>query len=261
MQVKKICITLILSCTTLSAAAVESVKTGFESYRWREYVSNQNNVSPIETGTRLAATFNWREDGDRGLLWGYQGKLYFGRVRYDTFMQQSGEAVSTHTVYSGSSQEIQLMHRQDLGRVKFDYVSGFGLDGWQRMIATQGAYQTEEYRILFVRGGINIDQPVKSDEFHGGGGVKYPVWTSEDANLDTAGFTSNPKLSPGKSISLYAELGYRISNYFDLVGYYDSWRFKESPRVKAATADGRMYEIWQPKSSMDTVGLRMMYAF
>ena len=134
------------------------------------------------------------------------------------------------------------------------------MDSWQRSIDNNGHSQIEDFFIIYLRGGLNLERPAHVTGLHGGGGLKYPIYTWEDAHLDNQGYDSNPTLSPGKDISLYAELGYRISMRWDIVGYYDSWRFKQSNTVFASRG-GMMYGIYQPKSSMDAYGLRVMYSF
>ncbi len=214
----------------------------------------------------MRSTFNaeWTQDGDYGWLFAYRGKFYFGQVQYDTYYQVTHEPVSTTTQYIGAAHEAQIFHRTDGANYQLDYVGGLGLDRWQRAI---GNSQIEDFRIIYLRGGFNIDQPRHGAGLHGGGGLKYPVVTWEDAHLDSQGYSSNPILKPGKDISLYAQLGYRINTRWDVVAYYDSWRFKQSPKVTATSTteicNGILcvYDIWQPKSNMDAFGLRVMYSF
>ena len=250
---------LVLATFSTAAKAEWSVGGGLENYRWAETIADAP-LTPKETGLRLAANLKWTQDGDRGLLFGYRGKLYFGRVHYDTYTQQTYTPISTHTVYVGATHEGQLLYRTDAGNYKLDYVGGLGYDNWQRSIENNGFYQIESYSIFFLRGGINLDQLMHNPGFHGGGGLKYPFWTAENAHLNEQGYYSNPIITPGKDFSLYAELGYRISERWDVIGYYDSWRFKRSNTVSSDDSTGT-WLIWQPKSSMDTFGLRAMYSF
>ncbi len=239
-----------------TALAEWSSSAGVENYRWEESLAGSS-LTPKENGSRYALYLKWVEDGDSGLLYSYSGKLYNGRVPYDTYTQLSHTPVSTQSDYSGITHEGQLISRHYLGNYRLDYVGGVGWDSWRRTINTN---QIEDYSVWFLRTGISLDQPLQAAGFHGGGGLKLPFKTSEDAHLDSAGFNSNPQLAPGKSISLYAELAYRTGNYWDIVGYYDSWRFTQSEPVYA-TSGGSLYSIVQPQSSMNTFGLKALYSF
>ena len=241
-----------------TANAGWSIGTGLEYYLWQEFISDPP-LKPLETGVRNTVNVEWTQDSDYGWLFAYRGKLYFGQVHYDTYTQQTYTPVSTTTNYSGVAHEAQIFHRTDAANYQLDYVGGLGLDTWRRAI---GNSQVEDFLIIYLRGGFNLDQPGHGAGLHGGGGLKYPIMTREDAHLDSMGFSSNPILQPGKDISLYAQLGYRISARWDVVAYYDSWRFKQSPKVTSTKiSDGKLYDIWQPKSSMDAFGLRVMYSF
>ncbi len=242
------------------AQAESSIGGSIEDYHWQETIDNAP-LSPTEYGLRYAVHLKWVQDRERGLLFGYRGKLYAGKVHYDTFYQISGLPVATTTQYSGAIHEAQFSYRVNMANShKLDYVGGLGLDTWQRSIGNNGFKQIEDFLIVYVRGGITLDKFGKTPGFHGGGGLKYPLYTREDAHLDNQGYDSNPILTPGKDISLYAELGYRIGKDWDVLGYYDSWRFKRSNTV-IASRGGVLWEISQPQSSMDAYGIKAMYSF
>lgn len=245
-----------------AANAEWSIGAGLEDYRWQEFIAYPP-LTPREKGVRSTVNVEWTQDGDDGWLFAYRGKLYFGQVQYDTYYQAPPhEPVSTTTHYSGVAHEAQIFHRTAAANYQLDYVGGLGLDTWRRAIENNGGFQVEDFLIMYLRGGFNLDQPGHGAGLHGGGGLKYPIMTWENAHLDDMGFSSNPILQPGKDISIYAQLGYRISARWDVVAYYDSWRFKQSPKVTATKiSEGKLYDIWQPKSSMDAFGLRVMYSF
>ena len=88
--------------------------------------------------------------------------------------------------------------------------------------------------------------------------------TREDAHLYNSGYTTNPSLSPKSAVSGYAEFGYRINTRFDVVGYYDSWRFAQSANVttnKPSDPPGTYWLIYQPKSNMDALGAKLLISF
>lgn len=247
---------LIVLFTAPVARAEWDGGVGIEHYTWEEALQSPP-LTTRENGSRYALHLQWQENGDSGLLYGYRGKLYNGRVDYDTYTQIGYTPVSTYTDYSGMTHEGQLISRNYLGSYRLDYVGGLGWDSWRRAVSGN---QIEDYSVWFVRTGINVDQPAQGAGFHGGGGLKLPLRTSEDAHLDSAGFSANPELSPGRSVSLYAELAYRTNSYWDIVGYYDSWRFKQSDPVYA-TQGSTLYSIVQPQSSMNAFGLKAMHSF
>lgn len=242
-----------------AANAAWEIGAGVEGYHWQEYTTStiRTPLMPTESGPRFAMHVNWTGVGDLGLLLAYRGKLYFGKVHYDTYNQLTDIPVSTTTQYSGVAHEGQLLYRSNAGRYKLDYVGGVGWDNWRRAI---GYSQLEDYSILYLRGGVNLDQPRRGKGWHGGGGLKYPFLTWENAHLTNQGYYSNPILTPGNDISFYANLGYRINSNFDVAGYYDSWRFKQSD-IQATADAGGPWQVWQPKSSMDLLGVRLMYSF
>lgn len=232
---------------------------GPEYYNWTEYPSGSA-INPKESGPRYSLFVNWTQDRARGVLAAWRAKIYYGRVSYDTTVIATGAPVSTHSQYSGAASELQLLYRTAAGTFNFDYLAGMGLDTWSRTIENVGFNQVEDYSILYMRAGINLGQPAQEPGFHGGLGLKYPLVTSEDAHLDQLGAYSNPSLSPGSEVSGYAEFGYRINRIFDVVGYYDSWRFSQSPYVYVGTPAG-VAAVWQPKSSMNTVGIKLLAFF
>lgn len=242
----------------LSVEATWDVGGGQEDYRWTEYPVGFSG-NPKESGLRSALFVNWNQDGESGALFAWRAKLYGGTVDYDTFLLSNGAPVSTKTDYSGASSEAQLVYRDDLGSYKLDYLGSLGLDSWRRSIRITGGEQIEDYSILFLRAGLRLAR--SGAGFHGELGVKYPVATREDAHLDTMGYTSNPALSPKGEASGYAELGYRINSMFDVRFYYDSWRFGRSDDVTVTDTTGSSWFIYQPKSSMDAKGLKLLVSF
>ena len=113
------------------AHAASSIGPSLEDYHWQETIPGSS-LSPTETGLRYALNIQWTEDGNHGLLFGFHGRFYAGRVHYDTFTQQTNMPVSTTTQYSGAAHEGQLAYRTDAGNYRLDYVGRVGVDSWQR---------------------------------------------------------------------------------------------------------------------------------
>ena len=245
---------------TSSAQAAWDAGGGLEDYQWKEYPDGGTGT-PRESGTRTALFVDWTQDGDRGALFAWRAKVYGGTVNYDTFQQSTGAPVSTKTDYGGAVNEGQFFYRDNLGTYKLDYLGGLGLDFWRRSIRNTGGDQVENYYILFLRAGLRLAKSRQEAGLHGEIGIKYPISTRENAHLDSVGYTSNPTISPQGAVSGYAELGYRINARFDVLGYYDSWRFGRSANVAATDTAGTAWWIWQPKSNMDALGIKLLVSF
>lgn len=248
-----------LTVFSADARAAWSFGEGVENYSWQEFLEGSS-LSPKESGQRLALQWRFIQEGDAGLLASYHGKYYLGSVRYETFSVIDGAPASTTTEYSGDIHEGLLSYRTNAASYKLDYTGGLGIDSWKRRVRHTGFDYVENYRVLFLRGGINFDQPALSPGFHGGGGIKYPLYTRVDAHFDDIGFNSNPTFKPGKQASFYLELGYRTKYRLDIVGYYDSWRFKKANPVTVSNSLGT-WVFDQPQAQMDAMGIRIMYLF
>jgi len=257
--------TILLICALLatsSAQAEWNLGGGLENFQWQEYPAN-NSGNPKESGPRAAFFANWTQEGI-GPLFAWHAKLYGGTVNYDTFLVSNNAPVTTQTEYRGAANEGQFFYRDDFGDYKLDYLGGLGLDTWRRRILNYGGDQIEDYSILFARAGVRLGKARTEAGFHGEFGLKYPVSTREDAHLYNSGYTTNPSLSPKGAVSGYAEFGYRINTRFDVVGYYDSWRFAQSANVttnKPSDPPGTYWLIYQPKSNMDALGAKLLISF
>ncbi len=247
---------------TSSAQAAWDVGGGLENFQWKEYPAGGGVLK--ESGGRSALFVNWWQEGDQNMLFTWRAKFYGGTVNYDTYLISTGAPVSTKTDYSGAVSELQEYYRYYLGSYYLDQIGGLGLDVWRRRIRNGGGDQIEDYSIWFLRAGLRLAKSRSEAGFHGELGIKYPISTRENAHLDSEGFTSNPSLSPKGAISGYAEFGYRINARFDVLGYYDSWRFGQSADVRAnkpTDPAGAYWLIYQPKSNMDALGIKLLVSF
>ena len=263
-MIERILLMISILAVTSSAQAAWDAGGGLENYQWQEYVTG-NTGNPKESGIRSAVFVNWTQEGEQGPLFAWRAKLYGGTVNYDTFVQcacaSNGTPVSTQTDYSGAVSEGQFFYRNNLGTYMLDQIGGLGLDTWRRRIRNGGGDQIEDYSILFLRLGVRFTKPRDEAGLHGELGIKYPVSTRENAHLDNAGYTTNPMLNPKGAVSAYAEFGYRINARFDVLGYYDSWRFGRSADVTVSDTAGTLWNVWQPKSNMDAFGAKLLVSF
>jgi hypothetical protein len=117
----------------------------------------------------------------------------------------------------------------------------------------------EDYAIGYLRLGVESGSDASS-KWSVSLGFKHPIWTYENAHLDRIGFDSNPILHPGKELSPFGSLGYRLTPNVQFVAYYDSLRFSESPAVQTTEiATGLPTTLVQPASTMSIVGIKVEY--
>lgn len=258
-MIMRIMLAISILLISYSAQAQWDIGGGVERYHWIEYPESSGGT-PKELGPREAIFVNWTQEGKQGWLFAWRAKIYAGTVNYDTFyLAAPYGAVSTKTGYVGAASEGQMFYRTG----GLDFLGGIGLDSWSRDIGNNGN-QIEDYSILYVRAGLGLVKSRADTGFHGQLGIKYPVYTNEDAHLKSMGYTTNPALSPKGAVSGYAEFGYRINPRFDLLAYYDSWRFGRSENVmvrKSGYLPGWYSLIYQPKSNMDALGLKLLVSF
>lgn len=265
---KKIHALHLLTASTLAACchsawAELKVSTGVEYFLWEEFDPQDNSKLLDETGPRLALSLELSQPApEQGVHLAYQGTGYYGQVDYDGSLQ-NGQPFQTETEYSGMRHEAQARYRKPSGQSVIDFVLGFGFERWRRAIANPllNRDQLEDFDIYYLRLGLNFSQPEQRPGLYWKFGMKYPVNTWENAHLTTIGYLENPKLSPGKEVSFYGEMGYRLQqSAWDIAGYYDSYNFSVSEAVRVTDAsDGSIDSVVQPESEMKILGLKLTY--
>ncbi|HYA20789.1 MAG TPA: hypothetical protein VEG25_09120 [Burkholderiales bacterium] len=244
-----------------NASAEWSWNTGIEYFQWRESTA----PSVTERGGLFTLGLNWTLDKESGLLPAYRGKLYVGGADYEGAFLFTNQPTSDVTSYVGITNEVQAIYRTLFNAAPYsvDYIAGVGWDYWVRSVgANTDNPQEEDWSVAYGRLGFDINSRTEHGVF-GGGGIKYPFYTSEDANFTDAGFAQNPTLHPGKLISGYAQIGYRFESRSDLILYYDGYRFSQSNTVALTSpfAPGVIFFAFQPKSVMTIIGLKYQHSF
>ena len=232
------------------AQADWSVGGGFENFRWKE----STNPQVKESGLRWVLDLTWAQSREPGFSAGYQGKFYVGNVDYTGAFIGSNIPVSSETHYRGLSNEVQSIYRMPQNAV--DFVLAGGWDHWSRDLS---AFQTETWNVLYARLGANVNSGARHGPI-GSAGIKYPVYVRENAHLTDVGFQQNPRLRPRGDFSFYATAGYRVSPAWEVMAYYDSYRFKQSNTVAVTTATTTA-TVWQPKSKQDVIGMKLQHNF
>ncbi|HET7366582.1 MAG TPA: hypothetical protein VFJ70_23660 [Burkholderiales bacterium] len=238
---------------TAPAYAEWSLNVQIERFKWNEELSPPPDVD--EAGGRAGVGWSWQMDGDTGLRWRYRGGLYAGSVKYQG-QTSTGTPAQATSDYAGIVNELHALYRR-APDAWLQVVAGVGFDYWQRTLPFTS--QREDWSVWFTRFGVETGTWTKRG-FFAGAGAKYPIYATEDSHFMDAGFDQNPELRPGRELSAYAELGYRLSPSWKFTGYYDSYRFAQSPNVQL-TRGGTGFIAWQPRSAQDVVGLRIDYYF
>ena len=233
-----------------SAAAEIGLHAGGEYFSWKEAVFPRVK----ETGSRWMLGVDWLQDQPSGFRAGYKFKYYRGNVDYQGSLLFTGAPITGTTRYRGFVNEVQGLFR--MPNSSFEYVSGIGWDHWNRRL---NANQDEDFDIGYLRLGANFRPPERTG-FFGSAGVKYPFYARENAHLDTV-FDQNPKLSLGKQVSMYSEVGYRLTQRLDLIAYYDGWYFRQSDPAYVTLRGAAARTVFQPNSRMDVLGIKLQYSF
>src|SRR5688500_6479876 len=256
-----------IRAAALAAAAVSvpahagwGITADVERFRWAE--STDPRVT--ETGPMFGIGVRFSQERPAGWQFGWRGRLYLGSVDYDGSLLFTGAPARVTTEYRGLVNEVQAVHRLPGNPQGLELVSGLIWDYWNRQLSPD---QREEYWIASLRRGLQADRRERTGWF-GGGGLKYPFYTRENAHFTELGFSSNPRLEPKGAMSLYADLGYRFNRNLSLAAYYDSYRFKESDPTPGMTnpfvpdcTPPRSCRFIQPTSNVDSLGLRLQYSF
>lgn len=226
-----------------------SISAGGEHFKWTE------STAPIveESGLRWAFDLTWAQSKEPGFSAEYNLKFYVGNVDYTGAFLITGTPINSETHYRGVTNEIRAVYRTSY---LVDFVLAGGWDHWRRELS---ANQEETFDVLYAKLGAVANTTTKR-----GGlasfGVKYPLYVKENAHFPSIGFTPNPRLHPKRDFSLYGTLGYRFNPSWDVIAYYDSYRFKQSDAV-VVTSGGASFLFVQPESKMDLVGVKVQLNF
>jgi hypothetical protein len=227
-----------------------SIGAGFENFRWKETTTPEVK----ETGLRWALDLTWNQSKEPGLSAAYNGKFYVGNVDYTGSFLVSNLPISGETHYRGLQNELQSIYRMPQNAV--DLVLAAGWDHWVRDLS---ASQKETYDVLYARLGANVNSAARTGVI-GSAGVKHPFYVRENGHFPDLGYFENPRLRPRGTFSFYGTLGYRVNPGWDVLAYYDSYRFKQSNTVVVSNSTV-LAAFNQPKSRQDVVGLKVLHNF
>lgn len=241
----------LIGLVALDAHAQFYAGAGVEYFRW---VEDTQPIKVKEHGPLGVFTLGYTQPRQSGILFAYRGRFYIGEVDYDgAYLFSPSVSAMGKSRYAGTTQEGQLRYRL---AGKADIVAALGIDIWQRELSS---IQKEDYRVVFARLGAETN-PAKLGWLIGAG-VKYPLWTQQDAHLMNFGYDTNPKLKPGKNISGYGQVGYRFRQKWAIIGYVDGYRFKASDPVTVTTGGASPVTFGQPAIDTYVIGLKAEYRF
>ncbi len=234
------------------ARAQLTLAAGVEIFNWEE------NTSPAvsEDGVFLTLGVGYTQQVESGFLLGYRGKLWTGTADYTGATLFDSVPITGTTAYLGLTNEVQARFRKQLNNnYRRDLLASIGLDVWQRELSS---VQKEDFEIIYVRAGFNIDS-ASPGSWLIGLGLKYPVWVREDAHLTNIGFDRNPELYPGGKVSPYGQVGYRFNRQWIIVGYVDGYRLTRSneEQVNEIAKGHGPVNVFQPDSDMLVIGIRL----
>ncbi len=255
-------------CVTPSNADAEvRVAAGVERFSWGEF--NGGGKILDESGPRYVLGLNWLMNGQSGLLFGYNGKVYSNDITYNG-RTSTGSSFTTTTNYQGMLNEVLMHYRLDSGikpdetdRHYLDLVTGLGLDYWIRDIKGNSgvAGYKETYSIGVLRVGVAM-LPVKSG-MEVAAGFKYPFYTNEKVGFKSAGLADDDlTVSPKPDVSYYGSIGWRFNNPLSVTFDFDSYRFNKSDPV-SYTIGGvtAASPVEQPESRMEVYTIKVGYSF
>jgi len=244
-------VALAIALFSRAAAAELTMSLGVEYLNWEEDTS----PSVTEEGPLIAGGIIFGQNKPEGLVFSYRGKLYFGGVEYNGAGLFTGTPISSTTYYTGIVNEGQARWRKPIkGNYHADLVFGLGWDLWTRELSY---FQKEDFSIVYLRLGSEVAVN-NTKGWTVGAGLKYPVFTREDAHLTDIGFDRNPTLEPGGDLSGYAQIGYWFDDKLGLIGYFESYRFKKSNEEMVNSSFGPGV-VFQPASTMSMLGLKLEY--
>jgi len=242
------------------------VSLGIELFRWQEFNSNNTRLL-TEQGPRARIRLSHNNEArlSSGLIYRVDGSFYGGNVDYDGQSQPGGRFSAANVNYVGLTGELSIGYRlTNLSRgPSLDLLVGTGIDSWTRDIESGVDSQgnsvkglVEDYKIVFTRFSLGVENRDEYWKTLWRVGVKYPVFTKETLDIPPV------KLEPGKEPSLFFSYRFQLMNWQGLDKgtffsfTYDSFRFSKSPAVSTGAV-----LVHQPKSSMDMLSLSIGRVF
>jgi len=255
-KIEHLCLAACLAAAPCTAAWAEAhFGGGIEYFHWEEA------TRPVveEKGPVFALHLAYAQDKASGALLGLRGRVWAGTVDYDGALLATNTPISGTTDYFGLDGEVQGRMRSVTGGQRIDGILALGVDSWNRQLTRD---QSEQYLVLSLRLGFEIEPDGRRRGLLAGLGVNYPFYVYEDANFDDIGALNNPTLRPKGRVGYSAHLGFQIDERWRVLGYYDVMRLKASSAKfvdfvpASGLTDGFYY---QPDSDMTVFGLRVEY--
>lgn len=247
---------MLAACMVAGGARAEvQFGGGIEHFHWEEATS----PTVEERGPILSLRIGYTQDKASGALVGLRGRMWAGTVDYDGALLATNQPISGTTDYFGVGGDAQLRLRGVQSGQRVDGILALSVDTWNRQLTRD---QSEQYFVLGVKLGFEIEPEGRRRGLLAGLGVNYPIYVSENANFDDIGGLNNPILRPKGRAGITAHLGFQIDERWRVALHYEEMRFKASPSrfVAFAPSSGQSDGFYfQPDSDMTLIGLRVEY--
>lgn len=239
------------------------------SFVWKEFDGTTQLLK--ESGPLYGVGFTFHGDiGDESaaLTLTPRIELFGGSVDYDG-QTQDGVPVASDTGYFGFKLEFDIGGKFGSG-FSVEPFAGLGIRDWWRNIDDSIDITgrpvfgyTENWDMIYgrlgLRGGIDF---TRDSRIFFEAVARIPLYNENTAYLsDVAYYYDDVTMEPGKVVTLFAELGFKV-HVFKMSAFYEAMRFSESKHVfKYNVFFDDIMESWQPRSEADMIGVRIGAAF
>lgn len=229
------------------ARAQWSLEAAVERFDWREHTEP---IEVRELGPRFGVGVGYAQPRTRGLLLAGRVRVYGGVVDYDgSLLANPDEPAQASIHYIGANEAIELRLRWP---EVVDAIAGMELDQWRRYLS---ANQQEDYRFVSARVGLE-HLPSGRSPFLAGAGLRILISAAQIATITDDDGVFGVALTPGRGSNPFVHLGARVWPRIAIVAYWDGMRIGRSPDVRI---DRPRAVVFQPRSDMSTIGLRLVY--
>ncbi|MBT1075733.1 hypothetical protein [Geobacter grbiciae] len=262
---------LLMASPCLAGGLEEISAYGYGGYfSWQEYTNAGSRVVR-ESGPIFGAGAAARVDLlQRSLILHGKAELfgtvvdYAGQTQASSDPAENNRPADSDTRYFGGKIEGDLGWRFAFSGGSLEPFFGIGYRTWLRDIASSTATTetgrrfavgsaTEYWDTIYTRYGLKGELPFGNETaLFLEAGAKYPLYTRNRAEDTSAGDVT---LEPRSDWSAFAELGIRHKAFRPAL-FYEGFRFRRSPVEQRG-----IYQIHQPQSNSDIVGISFAYSF
>ncbi len=227
-----------------------------EGFTWKEYDGGGSQLLK-ESGLINVVGGSVRSEMEGAPILRAKAELFGGTVDYDG-QTQTGTPAKTDTNYAGLKVEGSLGWKFVVTeKASLEPFAGFGYRWWQRDIqnTVYAAGYEEIWSSFYVQLGVHGDHTFSEQlKAFAEAGVKLPVSNRNKVDLQVIGL-STVTVKPGNEASVFAEAGLKWTS-FKASLFYEGMRFSKSDPVTVSN-----YQVWQPESRADILGVNVGMEF